>query len=80
MPENLDELGEFVPEEMLIDPFSGKRLVYKRKGDNFCLYSVGLDGVDNKCEDTRKPFETKADEGEPDDIIFHAPDKKDEDE
>lgn len=75
LPRNLDELGGLVPKELLIDPFSGKQLIYRLKGDDFCLYSVGLDGIDGKCEDTRElfKFKTGADEGEPDDIIFHAP-------
>jgi hypothetical protein len=73
LPENLEELSELVPEEMLIDPFSGKHLVYRLKGDDFCLYSVGVDGIDGKCEDTRELFDAKQREDEPDDIIFHAP-------
>ncbi len=72
LPGNLEELGKLVPAEMLIDPFSGKQLVYKLKGGDFSLYSVGVDGVDSKCEETRRLFHTRADEGEPDDIIFHA--------
>jgi hypothetical protein len=76
LPENLDELGELVPEELLTDPFSGKQLVYKLKNGDFCLYSVGVDGVDGKCEDTRELLQIRADEGEPDDIIFHRPVKE----
>lgn len=81
LPANLDELGGLVPKELLIDPFSGKMLVYRLKGENdFCLYSVGVDGIDSKCEDTRELFDVRQREDEPDDIIFHAPPKKDEDE
>jgi len=73
LPDKLEELGELVSEEMMVDPFSGKHLVYKLKDGDFCLYSVGVDGMDGKCEETRELFRTRADEGEPDDIIFHAP-------
>jgi hypothetical protein len=76
LPEKLEELGELVPKELLIDPFSGKQLVYRIKDGDFCLYSVGVNGLDEKCEDTREPFRTNAEEDEPDDIIFHAPRKK----
>jgi hypothetical protein len=72
LPEKLDMLGDLVPKEILIDPFSGKQLVYRLEGGDFCLYSVGVDGKDGKCEETRKLFRTRADEGEPDDIIFHT--------
>ena len=72
LPGKLDELGELLQKEMLIDPFSGKQLVYKLKDSDFCLYSVGVDGIDGKCEETRKLFRTRAGDGEPDDIIFHA--------
>jgi hypothetical protein len=75
LPATLDELGGLVPEEMLTDPFSGKQLVYKLKNGDFCLYSVGVDGVDGKCEDTRELLQIRAEEGEPDDIIFHTPRK-----
>lgn len=73
LPATLDELGELVPERMLLDPFSGKNLVYKPVGSGFCLYSVGKDGIDSNCEDDRELLETWAQEGEPDDIIFHLP-------
>ncbi len=79
LPKNLDELGGLVPKELLVDPFSGKHLVYHLKGVNdFCLYSVGIDGVDGKCEDTRELFDVQQREDEPDDIIFHAPRKKEQ--
>jgi len=34
-------------EELVIDPFSGRELVYKREGDRYRLYSVGRDGKDD---------------------------------
>ncbi len=78
LPGKFEELGGLVPAEMLIDPFSGKQLVYKLKGGDFSLYSVGVDGRDGKCEELRELFSDTADEGEPDDIIFHAPPKTEE--
>lgn len=34
-------------EELIIDPFSGRELVYKREGERYRLYSVGRDGKDD---------------------------------
>lgn len=34
-------------DELLIDPFSGKELVYKREEERYRLYSVGRDGKDD---------------------------------
>ena len=42
-PDSLDELGGADLPELRIDPFSGRDLVYKRKGDSFTLYSVSED-------------------------------------
>lgn len=73
LPESLDALGEFVPKDLLIDPFSGKNLVYRREGDDFYLYSVGFNGVDDKCKDSKPVYEKDVDIDEIPDIIFHAP-------
>lgn len=74
LPKNLEELGDLVPKELLTDPFSGKNLVYRLAGDDFYLYSVGLDGVDGKPAKAVPYFdETEEDPDDLPDIIFHAP-------
>lgn len=76
LPSSLNELGELVPRQLLFDPFSGKQLVYRLIGNDFWLYSVGLDGVDSRCGYSRQLFRAKAEEGEPDDIILHVAEPK----
>jgi hypothetical protein len=78
LPENLGELGDLVPKNLLIDPFSGKNLVYRVEGADFYLYSVGVDGVDNRARDAVPCYDNEAWRGSID-IVFHAPaaDKKD---
>jgi hypothetical protein len=73
LPKNLKELGNLVPEEFLIDPFSGKEIVYRLEGNDFCLYSVGLDGVDGNAASGVPYFKEKKSPYDLQDIIFHAP-------
>lgn len=73
LPESLDALGELVPKDLLIDPLSGKSLIYRREGDDFYLYSVGFNGKDDKCKDSRPIYEKDVNPMEVPDIIFHAP-------
>jgi hypothetical protein len=73
LPASLDELGELVPKEILIDPFSGKELIYRHEGDDFYLYSAGYNGVDDKCKDSKPIFEEGVDRETVPDIVFHAP-------
>ncbi|GBC97465.1 hypothetical protein HRbin16_03288 [bacterium HR16] len=42
-----DTLHTLKLEELIIDPFSGRELVYKREGERYRLYSVGQDGKDD---------------------------------
>ncbi len=46
-PVSLEELHKIIPWELREDPFSGQAFVYKREGDGFLIYSVGLDLKDN---------------------------------
>jgi hypothetical protein len=46
-PEKLEDLLPAVPEDLLTDPVSQERFVYKRDGDSFILYSKGYDGIDS---------------------------------
>ncbi|MBI1370571.1 MAG: hypothetical protein GC162_18190 [Planctomycetes bacterium] len=47
LPMVLDELTpEFLP-QALMDPFTGKPLIYKTTANGYVVYSVGEDGVDN---------------------------------
>ena len=47
LPERLEELvPDFLP-QLPVDPFDGKQLRYVLSRDQYLLYSVGVDGVDN---------------------------------
>jgi hypothetical protein len=46
-PDSLDELVPGYLPGIPIDSYSGEPLRYQTQGDNFLLYSVGKDGVDN---------------------------------
>jgi hypothetical protein len=79
LPNSLDELGDLVPKELFIDPFNGKRFVYRKKGADFDFYSMSRNGVDDSkkaaapglikpiYEDMRTLFDAL-------DIVFHRPD------
>jgi hypothetical protein len=45
-PARLEQLPD-VPAEDLQDPFSGNRLIYRREGGSYVLYSVGENGQDD---------------------------------
>lgn len=45
-PASLAEVRPQVSADILIDPFSGKLLGYRRSGEGFLLYSVGPNGTD----------------------------------
>ncbi len=50
-PNTLKVLVLSILKELEPDPFTGKPLIYKRKGNGFQLYSVGPDGRDNGGKD-----------------------------
>jgi len=67
-PENLDKLVEAgYLKKIPIDPFSDKPLGYKKTDDDFIIYSVGLNGVDDGGQPHRDkkgkiiPFPDKGD-------------------
>jgi hypothetical protein len=43
-PESLDVFGD---REFVVDPFTDQRFVYRRTGDDFMLYSLSMNGVDD---------------------------------
>lgn len=45
-PADLSEIEAGLPREAFVDPLSGRRLIYRRTEDSFCLYSPGPNGVD----------------------------------
>jgi hypothetical protein len=73
LPENLTELKGLVPKERLVDPFSGKHIIYRPAGDDFYLYSTGYDGVDGMPVKAVPFFEDEGDWRRGPDIIFHVP-------
>jgi hypothetical protein len=60
LPQTLAELVPVYLPEVPLDPYSQKPLIYQAEDDNFVLYSVGEDGVDNggRCTpEDRMPFD-----------------------
>ncbi len=45
-PLKLEQIDDFLPRALRIDPFSGKPFLYESKKEKFRLYSVGWDGED----------------------------------
>ncbi|MBI5866338.1 MAG: hypothetical protein HZB38_17850 [Planctomycetes bacterium] len=59
----------FTGRDFAVDPLSGQHFVYRRDGDNFSLYSVGLNGTDEGgVHDTKR--------NENDIVIWPRPPKK----
>jgi hypothetical protein len=54
LPEKLDELNEYLPSDVLIDPFrtDGGNIGYMVRNGEPYVYSVGSDGVDQGGDDT----------------------------
>jgi len=73
LPQNIEELGNLVPKDLLIDPFSGGNLIYRLAGNDFYLYSAGYDGVDHRGIGDVQIYEKDYGWEEMSDIIFHAP-------
>jgi hypothetical protein len=57
-----ESLAAFAGQDFAIDPFSAAPFVYKRSGDDFVLYSVGANGVDDAGVHDRR--------GETNDLVF----------
>ena len=70
-PETLEELAPLVPQEILIDPFSMERFVYKLTDDGYMFYSLGPNLKDDGGVDAGYPFS----EG---DLVYALPEKEDE--
>ncbi len=45
-PETLDDIKDFVPADILVDPINGSSFVYKLTEENFTLYSKGQNNID----------------------------------
>jgi hypothetical protein len=46
-PDRLDELTPNYFSQLPLDPWTGKRVIYRREGEAFVLYSTGPDGIDD---------------------------------
>jgi hypothetical protein len=46
LPDSLESLAPYLP-ELPIDPFTGQSFIYRKTGDTFLLYSVGIDTQDD---------------------------------
>ena len=49
-PRNLDALKPLMSSEIFTDPTNGSAYVYTRDGDEFTLYSKGINGIDDNGE------------------------------
>lgn len=47
LPDTLDELVPAFVDAVPLDPFDGRRLRYRRTGNEFCVYSVGRNRADD---------------------------------
>lgn len=72
LPDGIEQVEGLVPGELLIDPFSGRKLIYRKEGGDFYLYSAGYNGEDNECAQTTPIYEEGANAEMPD-ILFHKP-------
>jgi hypothetical protein len=70
-PESLDDLAALMRQEMLIDPFSMKRFVYKRTDDGYVFYSFGPNLKDDGGVDSGYPFKDG-------DLVYMLPENEDE--
>lgn len=68
-PESLDELSVRLPEQVLMDPLSTDRFIYKKTADGYLFYSFGVDLDD----DGGKPDESLSDKNKDGDIVFEPP-------
>ncbi|WP_428307421.1 hypothetical protein [Lacipirellula sp.] len=55
-PKTLESLAPRVTANMLIDPFSGEQLIYKRCEEGYLLYSVSANGLDEGGDDYETPI------------------------
>ncbi|HYW79334.1 MAG TPA: hypothetical protein VE890_07130, partial [Thermoguttaceae bacterium] len=59
-----DTLADLMPDylsEVPEDPFSSSPLIYRRAGDEYVLYSVGKDGIDDGGPPTDSGDESRSD-------------------
>jgi len=68
-PKSLDAIVEYVPAEAFLDPTSGAHFVYALEGDDFTLYSIGL----NRTDDGGRHRYVKAQDKLEDDIAIWPP-------
>lgn len=46
-PESVDQISEYVPADAFLDSTGGGSFVYARMGDDFMLYSIGMNRIDD---------------------------------
>ena len=68
LPETLEALTPKYLDSIPFDPLSSSPLVYKRIGEDYSFYSVGMNGIDNEGRDHRKEGRLAGD-----DVVIHAP-------
>jgi len=57
-PDTLSPLAPEIIPELLLDPFTGKDYIYRRKGKGFIVYSVGLNEKDdNGIKDSKQNYD-----------------------
>jgi len=68
-PQKLDQISEYVPPEVFLDPTNGDKFLYTNNGDSFTLYSKGINCID---EGGRRGYVRDLDKSE-DDIAIWPP-------
>ncbi len=66
-PETLEQIKPLVSPISFNDPASADKFIYKLTGNEFTLYSIGFDSIDNNGESVNR-YKRKS--GEPDDVVF----------
>jgi len=69
-PSRLDELVPRYLHQVPQDPFNALSMIYKRQGNDWLLYSVGPDGIDDGGQPAPHAFGTRGVKG---DILFDSP-------
>ncbi|TET32101.1 MAG: hypothetical protein E3J72_20435 [Planctomycetota bacterium] len=75
LPDKLVNIKDKDFRGIIIDPCSGKELIYRKESNDFYLYGVGKNGIDDNCK-ASTPFDAEHDAFDADlDFIFHTPSK-----
>jgi hypothetical protein len=70
LPPSLEQLVPTYLQQVPLDPFSGRPIIYHPQGTNWLLYSVGEDGVDDGGKRVGRPVSGTVNKG---DLFYDSP-------